>query len=379
MDTEFKIHREQEPNLKIAFEIALEEEPTSFPIDDSLLMVWNEHEGDREYAYTTAIMPGYSGVRFTNPEQAEAAWELFDNKNRGQMGLETMAKYIDKGSSTLLLPLQAGRCTYNCLGCDFAFDTPANRSKKTKNLNPEEIKTLIIESLKMAKKKGIDTKSLGLAFVGSGDATPNHHLKKILEMILKDFPEVISRIRISTVAGKSQITTMQTLSEIYLDPKYQGKPILSIQVSAHSTDENIRARHVEHQSTQMYTQEGDFNFEAAKKRLMPLEEVVEEFKKIIESQKTAVHQGRLTSVRKPSLTFVCTAHTELNVNSLLFYGFKPEETIIQLRPMFFDDERDLSTNMKRDKFIEIYKDLIKAKFEVVVMPVSPSGVELKAA
>jgi uncharacterized protein YodC (DUF2158 family) len=194
-----------------------------FSVDGSVLMRWHEKEARtglvevRHLHYSTAVMAGYTGVRNLEPK---TAWELFNYKNNFEYGGVVIEDFIDKNSPTLLLPLQGGICPYDCKGCPFAAHAEGHEGKKTKELSPKEIRLLIEESLKEAKKASplLEGKKFGVAFVGSGDATPNPHLKDILEMVCKDFSNTISRVRISTVAGKvnkDRKTPMQVVADIY--------------------------------------------------------------------------------------------------------------------------------------------------------------------
>ena len=89
-------------------DVELKEEPRHFSEDGSLLMRWHEtdvlpNETPRQFHYATAIMPGYTGMR--NLELDEA-WKLFNYKNNVKTGQEKIGKYIDHNSPTLLLPLR---------------------------------------------------------------------------------------------------------------------------------------------------------------------------------------------------------------------------------------------------------------------------------
>ena len=337
--------------------------------DGSLLMKW--HEGKTDYA--TAIMAGYTGVRNLDSEDA---WKLFNYKNNKEEGRETIEKVIDKKSPTLLLPLQGGVCPFDCKGCPFAVNAPETQGKQTRQLGPEEMKILIEQSLIEAEKNDLDISSVGIAFVGSGDATPNPHLDKTIEMIAKDFPKV-KRIIVSTVGGivRSHPTPMQVVSEFIKHNKNNDLTV-SVQVSAHNTAEDKRAEHVYYQrinSEAVKSGGKNFTVEDAKKLLLPLEEIARQFNKIIEVQKN----NGIKNIRKPSLTFLCTKETEINVKSLQELGFNPENTVMQLRPILSDNpERDC---MDKQKFLDIYSLLREVGYDVVLMPVSPSGVELKAA
>jgi hypothetical protein len=354
-------------------------------IDGGLLMQWGEgKEGDKEriLRYATAIMPGYTGIRNIDPP--EAAWKLFNYKNEGDEGQEEISRHIDISSPTLLLPMQAGVCPYDCDGCPFAFSFEENKGKKTKQISAEETRILITQSSKQARSKNLNVDDIGIAFVGSGDATPNQHLKDIIQMIAKDFPR-IRRVRLSTVAGivrGSHLTPMQATEQLISSPEYKGRPLISIQVSVHNVGEESitrgqkRAAHVFKQRlTKEFTPEElqagkkHITLEEAEELLLPLEDIAKQFDQIIEAQ-----EKKSLQIRKPSLTFVCTNNTEIYLRGLLESGFTPENTVIQLRPLLSDDP---SKNMNKESFLNLYYWLRENKYDVVIMPVSPSGVELK--
>jgi|GEM_PF-4673638 len=351
--------------------------------DGSLLIKLHQEEkslkGDtrdqkpRKLDYATAMMPGYVGMKNLPPEEA---WALFNYKNAGEEGQTIMAGHINKNSPTLLLPLQAGVCPFDCKECPFALSFEENKAKKTKQIGVEETRILVQQSLEQAKKHNIDVSDIGVSFVGSGDATPNQHLEDIFKMIAKEFPNV-RRVRFSTVAGKAhkgRLTPMQTVAKIIDSPEYKGHPQISIQVSAHNTDEDLRAAHVYEQrlsSEEVLSGERGFTVEDAKRMLLPLVEVAKQFGQIVQAQK----DKGLKNIRKPTLTFVCTSTTKINLKSLGKRGFNPESTVVQLRPILSDDPKDC---MKKEVFFALYHSLRDAQYDVVLMPVSPSGVELKA-
>lgn len=356
--------------------INLKNPPEIFEVDGSVLMHWHEtdsREGEkpRQYHYATAIMPGYTGVRNLDSEEA---WDLFNYKNTDQGGGGDMRMYIDVNSPTLLLPLQGGMCPYDCEGCPFAMHAEGNQGRKTKNLNAEEIVALIKASLEQARKSGASLETIGIAFVGSGDATPNQHLKDILKKIREELSNLVSRVRVSTVAGNVQgehLTPMQVVRDVYSDSAYNGKPIVSIQVSAHNTNEAKRAGHVYKQSPKRQAEAEEKRTERLEKHLLPLKKVAEQFEEIVRVQE----QKGVKPVRKPTLTFVCTKETEINFKDLKDLGFSPENTVIQLRPIL---TQEVDNRMDKGKFLDIYDWGRELGYDVVIMPVSPSEVELKA-
>lgn len=350
-----------------------------FSIDGSVLMRWHEKEARAGTAdvqhlhYTTAVMAGYTGVRNLEPK---AAWGLFDYKNNSENGRVIVEDFIDKNSPTLLLPLQGGICPYDCKGCPFAAHAEGHEGKKTKELSPKEIKLLIEESLREALSANPDLvgKKFGIAFVGSGDATPSPNLKEILEMIIKDFSKKISRVRVSTVAGKvnkERKTPMQVVADIYNSPGYGGEPVISVQVSAHSTNEEKRALHVYDQRPDKSGETEEHKGQRMEKLLLPLNEIAEQFQQIVDAQTNKGYKA----VRKPTLTFVCNNETEINPEVFGQKGFSPENTVIQLRPLLTEAPEE---RMQESEFSRIYKSLREEGFDVVIMPVSPSEVELKA-
>ncbi len=346
--------------------------------DGSLLMRWHQvgtapgSKQERSLDYATAIMPGYQNMRNLAPE---AAWNIFNYKNMGEAGEDTMARHIGK-SPTLLLPLQAGVCPFSCKGCPFAVDFPANKGKLTKQIGVEETRTLIQQSLSQAESHAIDTSDIGISFVGSGDATPNPFLKEIFGMVAAEFPSV-SRIRFSTVAGKVQggySTPMQVVAKIISADEYKGKPKLSMQVSLHSSDEEKRARHVFEQrlnTPEVISGKKQFTNLDAQNMLLPGREVAKQFEQIVQAQ---IRKG-VPSIRKPALSFVCSKDTRIDINELENYGFNPDNTIIQLRPLLSENPAD---SMSEEDFSQLYSSLRESGYDVVLMPVSPSGVELKA-
>ena len=216
---------------------------------------------------------------------------------------------------------------------------------------------------------------MGISFVGSGDATPNPFLEELFKMIAKEFPNV-KRVRFSTVAGnvpESRLTPMQTVAKIISNSEYKGQPLPSMQVSIHSTDENLRAGHVYEQklnSEEVLSGETEFTIEDARKKLLPLNKVAEQFQQIVDAQK----ERGFEPIRKPTLTFVCTKDTKIDIEALANYGFNKENTVIQLRPILSDDPKDC---MSEEVFSSLYNKLGFAGYDVVLMPVTPSGVELK--
>jgi uncharacterized protein YodC (DUF2158 family) len=350
-----------------------------FSVDGSVLMRWHEKEARtglvevRHLHYSTAVMAGYTGVRNLEPK---TAWELFNYKNNFEYGGVVIEDFIDKNSPTLLLPLQGGICPYDCKGCPFAAHAEGHEGKKTKELSPKEIRLLIEESLKEAKKASplLEGKKFGVAFVGSGDATPNPHLKDILEMVCKDFSNTISRVRISTVAGKvnkDRKTPMQVVADIYNSPDYNGEPVISVQVSAQSTNEEKRALHVYDQRPDKPGETEEHKGNRMEKLLLPLNEIAKQFQQIVDVQ---INKGYKT-VRKPTLTFVCNNETEIRPEVFKQKGFGPENTVIQLRPLLTEVPEE---RMQEVEFNRIYTSLREEGFDVVIMPVSPSEVELKA-
>ncbi len=349
-------------------------ETESLPKDGSLLMKWHQKDTvagkkDKELNYATAMMPGYENVRNLSLEEA---WGVFNYKNDGESGEQVMANHIDKSSPTLLLPLQAGRCPFDCLGCTFAASFPANKDKKIQQIGMEETRVLIKESLDEAQKKGIITSDIGISFVGSGDATPNPFLEEIFKMIMKEFPNVVRRVRFSTVAGSPKggySTPMQVVEKIINNPEYTGQPQISMQVSAHHT--NIkRVQHVFSQRIEKSASDPIAVAEKLQKLLLPLPEVAQQFQQIVDAQK----ERGFEPIRKPTLTFVCTKDTEIDVEALANYGFNKENTVIQLRPILSEDPKDC---MSEEVFSSLYNKLGFAGYDVVLMPVSPSGVELE--
>src|SRR3989338_11635876 len=148
-----KINLEQ-TTLVRAETISLKEVEDLRLADGSLLMKWHQVDSavgkaERELDYATAIMPGYKNMKNLSPEEA---WGIFNYKNNGADGEKLMAQHINTDSPTLLLPLQAGRCPFNCRGCPFAFSFPENKGKMTKNLGMAETFVLIKQSLDQAKK-----------------------------------------------------------------------------------------------------------------------------------------------------------------------------------------------------------------------------------
>lgn len=340
--------------------------------DGSLLMKWRQINSvsgrdATRLDYATAIMPGYKNIRNLPLEEA---WNIFNYKNSGEDGQQLMVQHINKDSPTLLLPLQAGVCPFDCQGCSFARNSEGNEDKKVKMIGVEETRVLIQQSLEQAKKRGIDDSNIGISFVGSGDATPNPFLEKIFQMIRTEFPNV-KRVRFSTIAGnvpESRSTPMQAVAKVISSPEYNGRPSISMQVSVHNTSEEKRAAHVYNQKLK---KEGTkFTIEDAKRKLLPLSEVAKQFEKIVEAQR----KRGFEPIRKPTLTFVCTNNTEISVESLGEHGFKPETTVIQLRPILSDNPAD---SMNRETFSTLYDNLRNAGYDVVLMPVTPSGVELK--
>ena len=349
----------------------------SMPLKDgSLLMSWHETEQHREQKtkldYATAFMPGYKNV--TNLSTLDA-WKIFNYKNNGKIGEDLMFEYINKSSPTLLMPLQGGVCPFDCKGCPFALHAAETEGKKTKQLGVEETRRLIQDSLTAAKSNNINIDEFGISFVGSGDATPNPYLEQIFYLIQSEFPQV-SRIRFSTVAGdvkEPHLTPMQTVTKIIESPQYSGKPKISIQVSIHNSDETRRAEHVFHQALQPAKGEKKTTLEKSKKRLLPLTKIAKQFAEIVDAQK----KKGITSPRKPSLTFVCTKESSVDPVSLINCGFNAENTAIQFRPILSETpEKD---SMDQDQFHYMYEQFINYGFDVVIMPVSPSGVELMSA
>src|SRR3989344_956708 len=243
----FKINIDQ-TTLVRAETISLKEVEDLRLADGSLLMKWQQVDSaigkiERKLDYATAIMPGYKNMKNLSPAEA---WGIFNYRNDGEAGQKLMAQHINPDSPTLLLPLQEARCPFNCRACPFAFDFGENKGKMTKNLGMAETFVLIRQSLDQAKKHDINISDIGISFVGSGDATPNPFLEELFKMIAKEFPNV-KRVRFSTVAGtvpESRLTPMQTVAKILSNPEYKGQPLPSMQVSIHSTDENLRAEHV---------------------------------------------------------------------------------------------------------------------------------------
>ena len=349
--------------------------------DKNLLLKWyqedieKDQEGEekkKDYYYATAIMPGYENVRNLSSEEA---WKVFNYKNTGEEGQRVMASHINNNSPTLLLPLQAGVCPYNCKACPFARNFPANEGKKTKMIGVQEARVLIQQSLKQAEENNIDISNIGISFVGSGDATPNPYLEEIFQMITTEFPNVL-RVRFSTVAANppaGRLTPMQVVAKIISDPNYRGQPEISMQVSVHNTDENERAAYVFDQklhSPEVLSGEINFTVEDAKEKLLPLNKVALQFEQIVEAQR----KRGFEKIRKPTLTFVCTKDTKIDIEALKNYGFNKENTVIQLRPILSEDSKDC---MSEEIFSSLYNKLGFAGYDVVLMPVSPSGVELK--
>src|SRR5258706_269771 len=125
-------------------EISLKETEDWKLKDGSLLMRWHQldtapERKDISLDYATAMMPGYKNMQNL---PAETAWNIFNYKNLGEAGQEAMAAHISN-SPTLLLPLQAGVCPFDCKGCPFAAHFPDNKGKKTKQIGVEETRALI--------------------------------------------------------------------------------------------------------------------------------------------------------------------------------------------------------------------------------------------
>ncbi len=345
--------------------------------DGSLLMRWHQldtapERKDVPLDYATAIMPGYENMRDL---PAEEAWKIFNYKSSGEAGQEMMSRHIGR-SPTLLLPLQAGVCPFDCKGCPFAANFPDNKGKKTKQIGPEETRVLIQESLNQAQNNSINISNIGISFVGSGDATHNPFLAQIFQMISTEFPNV-SRIRFSTVAGKvegTHLTPMNVVEQIISNPDYTGKPKLSMQVSLHSSDEKKRTEHVYKQRlnpAEAIPGKKPFTMSDAENMLLPSREVANQFERIVQAQMIKGFEN----IRKPSLVFVCNKDTEINIKQLEHSGFNPGNTVIQLRPILSENPED---SMSQEYFLQLYSKLREAKYSVVLMPVSPSGVELKA-
>lgn len=112
-------------------------EVQSFPLaDGSLLMKWHETDvsanperQNKNLDYATAIMPGYSNVRNLSTEDA---WAVFNYKNEGQAGEQTINAHINPNSRLCFCPC---RPEYALLNAKAVLLLLARRKLKAKQLN----------------------------------------------------------------------------------------------------------------------------------------------------------------------------------------------------------------------------------------------------
>lgn len=252
-------------------------------------------------------------------------------------------------SPTLLLPLMAnGRCAADCNGCVFSNQRTANQFREfappARPISTEVFDKLISSSILLGHNgKIIETlEGFRINALMSGDPAFNPKTYDVIRHVASHGRVFASRW--STIAARTRNNALGTFVHSAETVRHNAPwHKLRFQVSLHSTDEGKRKAHVGHFRGGTF---GD---------LFNHEEIAMAFKQIKEVTGAA-----------STLAFVVNADSEINPE-VIDKSFNPDTTVVSLRPMIPTNGEQVIP-MPDDQFANIYIDLRRRGYDVVVMP-----------